>query len=372
MGAFLDKPMTEKTVCSGEGKTLKYGMSAMQGWRKDMEDAHVCQIDFGWDGWSIFGVFDGHAGAGVSKFLSENIVDCIKKKTDFSGEDVEKVREGVKKGFMDVDECLLKDPEYKNGINRGGSTAIAVLISSKHIIWANCGDSRGFLCQNGGVAWATEDHKPHNAKEKERIEKAGGTVMNQRVNGTLAVSRALGDFEYKQNLSIPPHEQLVSPEPDVTVLPRKQGDEFIFLACDGVYDVMTNEEIAKYIRHKLELTDDHSQICSDLIDYCLNKVYNHTMCPCIVLYKCCILMKLFSVACTYYLYVSWTSHYTSRGEEVCVHLYFVYILDLQGDLNCWIFPCCVETKIAFMMYFSHVRMCTQVYICALNVHTHVY
>ena len=292
MGAFLDKPMTEKTTCSGEGKTLKYGMSAMQGWRKDMEDAHVCRLDFGWDGWSIFGVFDGHAGASVSKYLSEHIVDCIKEKTEFSGvEGVENVQEGVKSGFMYVDERLLRDPDYANGINRGGSTAIAVLISPKHIVWANCGDSRGFLCQNSSVIWATEDHKPHNAKEKARIEKAGGTVMNQRVNGTLAVSRALGDFEYKQNLSFPPCEQLVSPEPDVTVIPRKQGDEFIFLACDGVYDVMTNEEIAKYIRHKLELTDNHSQICSDLIDYCLNKV-NHTVCPCIVLYKCCILVKL--------------------------------------------------------------------------------
>ena len=73
---------------------------------------------------------------------------------------------------MYVDERLLRDPDYANGINRGGSTSIAVLISPKHIVWANCGDSRGFLCQNSSVIWATEDHKPHNAKEKARIEKA--------------------------------------------------------------------------------------------------------------------------------------------------------------------------------------------------------
>ena len=117
----------------------------------------------------------------------------------------------------------------------------------------------------------------------------------------------------------------------------------------------------------VELTDNHSQICSDLIDYCLNKV-NHTVCPCIVLYKCCILVKLFS-ACTYLLLVSWSSQYTSSGEACNVHVYFVYILDLQGDLELldisMLYLASVDTKIAFhgCIFPMYIRMCMQVCTC---------
>ena len=58
-----------------------------------------------------------------------------------------------------------------------------------------------------------QDHKPSNPPERERIQNAGGSVMIQRVNGSLAVSRALGDFEYKNVDGKGPTEQLVSPEP---------------------------------------------------------------------------------------------------------------------------------------------------------------
>lgn len=63
------------------------------------------------------------------------------------------------------------------------------------------------------------------------------------MNGSLAVSRALGDYEYKANSERGPCEQLVSPEPEVTALEKSDNDEFAVLACDGVWDVMTNEEV---------------------------------------------------------------------------------------------------------------------------------
>lgn len=64
-----------------------------------------------------------------------------------------------------------------------------------------------------------------------------------QVNGSLAVSRALGDYEYKANSERGPCEQLVSPEPEVTALEKSDRDEFAVLACDGVWDVMSNEEV---------------------------------------------------------------------------------------------------------------------------------
>ena len=172
-----------------------------------------------------------------------------------------------------MDRSLREQAPWSTGEDHSGTTAVCVMISPTHIYWANCGDSRGLLCRSNALEFSTTDHKPFNASEKDRIEKAGGTVMMQRVNGTLAVSRALGDFDYKRNNGIDAIEQLVSPEPDIEVIERhEQSDEFILLACDGIYDVMSNEDVLSYVRHQLELTDNLEQICSTLIDSCLHKV----------------------------------------------------------------------------------------------------
>ncbi len=112
--------------------------------------------------------------------------------------------------------------------------------------------------------------------ERQRIQEAGGTVLIQRVNGSLAVSRALGDFEYKNNSNRRPDQQLVSPEPEITSLARStKPDEqiaFIVLACDGIWDVMTNEELATYILGRMHVTDDLCEIANTVLDMCLYKV----------------------------------------------------------------------------------------------------
>ncbi|KAL1114785.1 hypothetical protein AAG570_007609 [Ranatra chinensis] len=109
----------------------------------------------------------------------------------------------------------------------------------------------------GKPSFCTRDHKPIVPSEKERIQNAGGTVMIQRVNGSLAVSRALGDYEYKNVEGRGPCEQLVSPEPEVFVQDRDEAhDEFLVLACDGIWDVMSNEAVCDYIRSLLFITED--------------------------------------------------------------------------------------------------------------------
>ena len=284
MGAFLEKPKTDKSMSTGKGSGLEWGVSAMQGWRMEMEDSHTCETDLKLlPKSSFFAVFDGHAGAKVSQYCSENLLDEImcnlKAEGDFKGAlDSEKIKKAIYDGFLGIDVKLLENPLWKEGKDRGGTTAVCCMVSPDKLIWANCGDSRGLLCRDGKLEYNTVDHKPVNDVEKARIEKAGGTVMMQRVNGSLAVSRALGDFDYKRGMDLNPIDQLVSPEPEVCVLDRSEKDEFLLLACDGVFDVMTNEEIVKYILHHLELEKDLSKICSDLIDMCLNKV-RHCLCP---------------------------------------------------------------------------------------------
>jgi len=285
MGAFLDKPKTEKYNESKVGGGLRYGLSSMQGWRIEMEDAHsaVIGIPDQKDNVSWFAVFDGHAGSRVSAHCSHHLLDCIRASDDFTcslqqehtlaqEEMMEGIKKGILKGFLELDEKLRKIPEVASGEDKSGTTAVCALISQKYLIIANCGDSRGVCCTQGKPVLATQDHKPSNEPEKERIQNAGGSVMIQRVNGSLAVSRALGDFEYKNVEGKGPTEQLVSPEPEFYIKSRDEAaDQFLVLACDGVWDVMSNEDICNFITHRMKVHDNLETICNEVIDTCLYK-----------------------------------------------------------------------------------------------------
>ncbi|KAJ8365438.1 hypothetical protein SKAU_G00142690 [Synaphobranchus kaupii] len=95
--------------------------------------------------------------------------------------------------------------------------------------------------------------------------------MIQRVNGSLAVSRALGDYDYKCVDGKGPTEQLVSPEPEVFEIARAPEDEFVVLACDGIWDVMSNEELCEFVGSRLEVYDDLERVCNSVVDTCLHK-----------------------------------------------------------------------------------------------------
>ncbi|XP_030019510.1 protein phosphatase 1bb isoform X1 [Sphaeramia orbicularis] len=277
MGAFLDKPKTEKHSAHGEGNGLRYGLSSMQGWRVEMEDAHtaVVGLPHGLTDWSFFAVYDGHAGSRVANYCSGHLLEHILSGgADFgSGPcSVEGVKDGIRSGFLNIDEYMRSFADLRQGLDRSGSTAVCVLLSPTHLYFINCGDSRAVLSRDAKVGFSTQDHKPCNPREKERIQNAGGSVMIQRVNGSLAVSRALGDYDYKCVDGKGPTEQLVSPEPEVCVLERAaEGDEFVVLACDGIWDVMSNEELCEFVRSRLMVCDDLEKVCNSVVDTCLHK-----------------------------------------------------------------------------------------------------
>lgn len=267
----MDKPKTDKHNEHGCGNGLRYGVASMQGWRVEMEDAHCAITGLSEDlqDWSFFAVFDGHAGARVSAHCAEHLLECIMGTEEFRAADVIK---GIRSGFLSLDDRMRELPELASGEDKSGSTAVCALISPAQVFVANCGDSRAVLCRSGHPAFSTRDHKPILPSEKERIQRAGGTVMIQRVNGSLAVSRALGDYEYKNVEGRGPCEQLVSPEPEVFVKDRdEENDEFLVLACDGIWDVMTNEDLCDFVRSRLAITDDLEAITNQVIDTCLYK-----------------------------------------------------------------------------------------------------
>lgn len=92
------------------------------------------------------------------------------------------------------------------GKSYAGCTASVLLITKTDIYTANAGDSRTVLCKKGKAKDLSEDHKPELPSERNRIERANGYVEDKRVNGMLALSRALGDFEYKSNPLLKPHD----------------------------------------------------------------------------------------------------------------------------------------------------------------------
>jgi protein phosphatase PTC2/3 len=121
-----------------------------------------------------------------------------------------------------------------------GCTATVVLITKNEIYCANAGDSRTVLCKKGKAKDLSEDHKPDLPTEKYRIERANGYVEDKRVNGMLALSRALGDFEYKGNPLLKPHDQIVTAFPEVTVEKLTNDCDFLIVACDGIWDCMSS------------------------------------------------------------------------------------------------------------------------------------
>ena len=140
-----------------------------------------------------------------------------------------------------------------------GTTAVAVILEQDYIWTINLGDSRAVLCRDGEALDITEDHKPNSDSEKTRIEALGGHVRwygylgpdrqpvvgmgAYRINGNLAVSRALGD-----RLETP----FVSDEPDVCCFERNyETDRFLILASDGLWDVMNGKEAVRFVQQIL-------------------------------------------------------------------------------------------------------------------------
>ena len=107
-------------------------------------------------------------------------------------------------------------------VNFVGCTATVVLVTKTDIFCANAGDSRSVLGRSNGTMCCplSEDHKPDNEMEKKRIEAAGGFVEENRVNGSLNLSRSMGDFEYKSKKDLSYLEQMVIVDPDVKKVAR--------------------------------------------------------------------------------------------------------------------------------------------------------
>ncbi|KAI8896024.1 phosphatase 2C-like domain-containing protein [Globomyces pollinis-pini] len=269
MGQTLSEPVTEKHTSFGKDHKISWAASEMQGWRITMEDAHTTilnMLDKPDDHLAFFAVFDGHGGAAAAKYAGLNLHENIIQSKEFKEK---QYKEALRVAFLKTDENLRSDPNF---LEASGCTAVATLITDDdQILCANAGDSRAVLCNGGTAVPLSFDHKPSNAMEYNRIIAGGGFVEFGRVNGNLALSRAIGDFEFKSNLQLPPEQQVVTCNPEITVREAHPDDEFFVVACDGIWDCMTNQQVCDFVCQRIAQGQSLSQICEAMTDNCLAK-----------------------------------------------------------------------------------------------------
>ncbi|KAJ2616114.1 phosphatase 2C [Coemansia sp. RSA 1365] len=232
-------------------------------YRRTMEDAHYHKYDFdGIKGQSFLAIFDGHAGRQAAQWCGDNFADLFRKlASNYSSESVPEV---LNRAFIEADRRLASEVKTNSGC-----TAVVAFVKvekdakgdpvkhSRTLYCANVGDARAVLSRGGKAKRLTYDHKGDDSHEIERISEAGGYVFNGRVNGILAVTRALGDSSLKQ---------FVIGNPYTTETKLDDEDDILILACDGLWDVCSDQEAVDMVRDE----SDPARASQILLDHALS------------------------------------------------------------------------------------------------------
>ncbi|TPX34836.1 hypothetical protein SmJEL517_g02573 [Synchytrium microbalum] len=277
MGQTLSEPIVDKETESAEDTRYAWGSSSMQGWRISMEDAHTTLLRLTTPSHipspptqpptvAFFAVYDGHGGAAVAQYAGSQLHNRIASDPAFIAGNFE---ESIRSGYLGIDVDLRADKAFVN--DPSGCTAVcAILTDDGKVICGNAGDSRAVLSVKGVAEPMSYDHKPVNPEESRRIVAAGGFVEFGRVNGNLALSRAIGDFDFKQSPQLPAEDQIVTVNPEIITRQMTEDDEFLVLACDGIWDCMSNQDVVDFVRVRIATTRGNlGSICEQIMDRCL-------------------------------------------------------------------------------------------------------
>eukprot|EP00038_Savillea_parva_P011673 m.199250 g.199250 ORF g.199250 m.199250 type:complete len:380 (-) comp20692_c0_seq1:95-1234(-) len=263
-----------ENVAKGSGPGIHWAAHRLQGHRPYQEDCCVAEEVPGMTGHYFFAVFDGHGGGSCSaaaasseRGILRHFVDAVQPYCSDGPPAPTAIGAALRAAVLAFDWCEAQQYEKANLMladgwdrmgwpNSSGSTAIIAVVTDTHCVVANVGDSRLALFRGPTIPpFTTVDHKPSHAGEKKRVKDAGGKVFLGRVNGVLSMTRALGDFEQK-NPKKPQDAQVISPCPDISILERNPEDEALVLSSDGVWDVMTVEDVASVVRPRLPAVCD--------------------------------------------------------------------------------------------------------------------
>jgi protein phosphatase 1L len=225
---------------------IPYSSSTTSGQRQYMEDRTLIQSKLlDEEGSSFYAVFDGHGGSNAAEFCVEHLLEYLLQDPDYKTKPIE----ALINAFQQLDKTFISYANSCFPAINDGTTVISVLVKDHHLYVANLGDSRAILVQSDfSIIPMSDDHKPHRADEVQRIQSLGGAVFFHngvwRVNGVLAVSRAIGDQLLKP---------YISSVPDIQVKAISRMDRFVVLGSDGLFDVLSNQTIAVIIEKHTRL-----------------------------------------------------------------------------------------------------------------------
>jgi len=259
---------------------MDIGVSSKQGKRPYQEDEFACKafISSGAGGKGsvethFVGLFDGHAGGRCSKYLATAMAQTLAEDPQF---DIN-LPQAMKRSFHTINDNFLKVADKIR--LQDGSTGICVIMREEKYLVANVGDCRAVIISSGQAIQLSKDQKPTSPEEQKRIYALGGTVVNcmgvVRVNGVLAVSRAFGNRSLRDVI-----------RPDAEITQRSMGlmDDFLVLASDGLWDVLSNATVAEVCQRMS--TQPAAAIAEELVNNAISRgSMDNVTCICIKLGK---------------------------------------------------------------------------------------
>ncbi|XP_043096150.1 protein phosphatase 1F [Puntigrus tetrazona] len=234
---------------SSSSRTHSCSVHAIRNTRRKMEDRHIILREFNQllgleDGVDreYYAVFDGHGGVDAATYSATHLHVILSQQEALKSD----AATAFKSTFTQTDDMFKV--KAKRERLRSGSTGVAVLLTSDRLTVSWLGDSQAMLVRQGEPVTLMDPHKPEREDEKKRIEDLGGCIAFMgcwRVNGTYAVSRAIGDFDQKP---------YVSNEADCSSIHLNGDEDYILLACDGFFDVVRSGDVPGLVLEALRET----------------------------------------------------------------------------------------------------------------------
>ncbi|XP_034539551.1 protein phosphatase 1E [Notolabrus celidotus] len=234
---------------------------AIKNMRRKMEDKHVIIPDFNTlfniqdqEEQAYFAVFDGHGGVDAAIYAANHLHVNLVQQESFNQDPIE----ALCKAFKVTDERFVKKAAREH--LRCGTTGVVTFLRGRTLYVAWLGDSQVILVRKGQVVELMKPHKPDREDEKQRIEALGGCVIwfgTWRVNGSLSVSRAIGDSE---------HKPYICGDADHDIFPLDGTEDYLILACDGFWDTVSSEEAVRVVSdHLQENSGDTTMVAHKLV-----------------------------------------------------------------------------------------------------------
>ncbi|CAB1316509.1 unnamed protein product [Coregonus sp. 'balchen'] len=234
---------------------------AIKNMRRKMEDKHIVIPDFNTlfniqdqEEQAFFAVFDGHGGVDAAIYAANHLHVNMVHQECFSQDP----GEALCRAFRVTDERFIRKAKMEN--LRCGTTGVVTFLRGRTLYVAWLGDSQVMLVKKGQAVELMKPHKPDREDEKQRIEALGGCVIwfgTWRVNGSLSVSRAIGDNE---------HKPYISGDADHHIVPLDGTEDYLILACDGFYDTVSPDEAVRVVSdHLTENSGDSTMVAHKLV-----------------------------------------------------------------------------------------------------------